>query len=144
MPKSATPTLSKGNCPLSNDCAPGDLPFDPGELLTRCMGSAALAQKLVTSFVTRVNDETAELERLLNTNQIEDFARKAHQLRGAAANISAHTLKRLFEGLERMGNDSRTADLPRCLSDVRRERDRFIAFCETLQWESAAVAPSKS
>jgi HPt (histidine-containing phosphotransfer) domain-containing protein len=100
------------------------------------MGSSALAQRLVASFIARVQDEAPELQRLLEAGQIEALARKAHQLRGSAANISAPRLTGIFDSLERLANESQTAELPRCLNELPSELKRFIAHCGALQWEN--------
>src|SRR5205085_4004054 len=110
MPRTALPALdTSGSTSAECEVTDSNLPIERDELLTRCMGSSALAQRLVASFIARVQDEAPELQRLLEAGQIEALARKAHQLRGSAANISAPKLTSIFDSLERLANQNQLA-----------------------------------
>jgi HPt (histidine-containing phosphotransfer) domain-containing protein len=127
--------------PLDNELPLGsDLPLDTDEVLARCMGSAALAQRLAASFTSRVNEEIDQLDSLIDANQIQEFARKAHQLRGSAANLSAHPLERLFGAVERLANEDRGSEITPYMTELRHEIDRLNAYCGNLEWEAAVQA----
>jgi HPt (histidine-containing phosphotransfer) domain-containing protein len=143
MPRTPSPTLATTHVPEMGErsASATTSPLDTKELLARCMGSAALAQRLVASFTSRTAEEIDQLDRLLKANQIDDFTRKAHQLRGSAANVSAHELKRLFGVVERLGNEDRATEIKQYMIELRREADRLNSYCGELEWEAAAQAP---
>jgi len=143
MPRtpSATFDTTQGPAKVNHGESAATIPLDVDELLARCMGSAALAQRLVMSFLSRTTEEMDELDRLLKANRIDEFTRKSHQLRGSAANISAHQLKRLFSVVERLGNEDRAAEIRPYMIELRREADRLSSYCGELGWEAAVQSP---
>lgn len=59
------------------------------------MGDRKLAQRLVTSFVQDAPAKLANLDRLIRAADCAGVRAAAHGLKGAAANLSARTLKDL-------------------------------------------------
>src|SRR6187551_2763501 len=81
-------------------------PLDMGELVERCLGSAELAQRLVTSFRQRMSDALTA-------------AKVAHQLKGSAANVSAAPLRRLLARIEQRARDNQIEETRDTLLELR-------------------------
>jgi HPt (histidine-containing phosphotransfer) domain-containing protein len=110
----------------SNDA----LNFD--ELVRRCLGRIELAERLLASFDTRVPVELAEIERCINEGDAASAARLTHQLKGAAANVSAGAL---HSAVSQMEESARSGDLTEAtvrLADVRHAWDEFQQFKASL------------
>src|SRR5438045_1571986 len=81
-------------CPA--DAATGDAkPLDWELLVRRCLGRIDLAERLLKSFESRFPAELAQIEECLGNGNAADLARLVHQMKGAAANISAMDLYNL-------------------------------------------------
>jgi HPt (histidine-containing phosphotransfer) domain-containing protein len=129
--------LSHDSLPKADDGVPLDMP----ELLERCMGSAALAQRLVTSFRSRMEEAAAALECAIRDQDADTLAKVAHQLKGSAANISAASLQRLLGQLEELAGDGRIEEASESMTQVRRALDKFNAYCANLPPQISAQSP---
>ena len=80
MPRTALPALdTSGSTSAECEVTDSNLPIERDELLTRCMGSSALARTtLAGKFYCRVQDEAPELQRLLEAGQIEALVGEVH------------------------------------------------------------------
>jgi Amt family ammonium transporter len=98
-------------------------PIDVPSLLNRCRGKSALAEKLLNTFAASADEQLAQLRSTLAASNWETFARVAHTIKGASANLSAGPVSAAAAELERLGNaaDAKSAEaaLTRLESDLR-------------------------
>jgi two-component system sensor histidine kinase/response regulator len=103
-------------------------PVDLGEFHRITDGDQAFAQELIGAFIVSGEQQLAELVSAAAKNDRVALARVAHKLKGACANIHAHSLKALAERLE---NDSAAADARTLEKDnllLQREFERVKQF----------------
>jgi len=77
--------------------------LDQQDLLDRLGGDTELAQELLTIFREEAPSMFAEVRRAVLAADAEALARAAHDLKGAAANVSATNVQALAERLEQLG-----------------------------------------
>jgi HPt (histidine-containing phosphotransfer) domain-containing protein len=104
-----------------------------GELVERCLGSAELAQRLVTSFRQRMSDALTDLERAVQAGDAPTAAKVAHQLKGSAANVSAAPLRRLLARIEQRARDNQIEETRDTLLELRSELDQLNVYCDGLE-----------
>ena len=100
--------------------------FDFGDFLSRCMGNRAVAEKIMSKFLSGLSDQLRKLERKIANEDAEGLAELAHSNKGAAANLSAHALRETFACLEAMGRDGNLNGAGACLKTLHQKRLRFI------------------
>lgn len=104
------------------------LPLQIEELTQRCMGSLALVERLLASFEQRFPVEVSELSRTLEQGDATRLARSAHQLKGAAANLSAPALRSTFERIEHAARANELAPIAGYLSELDAQWERFCQY----------------
>jgi len=106
------------------------------ELLERCMGNIEFAERVLSKFLLRFDDDLIELEKGLEAEDSEEIARVAHRLKGASANVGAHTLRDRAAGIETLARAGQTSEIRSGLKELRDEWFRFV--------ESASIVASSS
>jgi HPt (histidine-containing phosphotransfer) domain-containing protein len=105
-------------------------PLDRRQLINRCLGRIELAERLIASFQTRFPNETAQIERALADGDEANLVRLIHQLKGAAANVSAPTLHALLSKMEqsaRSGDRATVVESMGRLYEAWEQLTRFLA-----------------
>ncbi len=102
-----------------------DLPFDRQQLLDRCLGNLAFAERLLASFERRFVEDVANIEQSLATRDTAELVRVAHQLKGASANMSAPRLQRVAAEIENHGRADRLESIAEQLIVLRQEWEYF-------------------
>jgi HPt (histidine-containing phosphotransfer) domain-containing protein len=91
------------------------------ELNDRCMGNHEFLQRILGRFRQRVPEELAELEKSLETRDMEQMARVAHRLKGSSASVSANGLEQAAAAVEDLSRAGRIADIPAHMKRLRDE-----------------------
>ena len=65
----------------------------PEALLARCAGRTDLAQRVVAAFVAQLETDIPQLSHELSEKNIEDVAKLAHRIKGAASNVDAESIR---------------------------------------------------
>ena len=104
--------------------------FDEGELLERLMGDRKLAQRLVTSFVQDAPAKLANLDRLIRAADCAGVRAAAHGLKGAAANLSARTLKDLAVQMQEAATKEDLQSCAALAAAIQTEFERFQSALE--------------
>ncbi|HEX4150433.1 MAG TPA: Hpt domain-containing protein [Pirellulales bacterium] len=115
--------------------APAAAPLNLDELTQRCLGSIALVERLLASFVQRFPIELAEIAECLGASDVPRLARCAHQLKGAAANLSAPALRSTLELVEHAAKAGELAPIAGYLDQLQLQ---WECFC---QYRLAVAAP---
>jgi HPt (histidine-containing phosphotransfer) domain-containing protein len=103
-------------------------PLNFQQLLNRCLGNLALAERLLSNFEDRFGDDLSRLQEGLQTNNSQLVARVAHQLKGASANLAAAGLQRITAEIEGLGRADRLEEVDGLLDQLRGEWQRFTEF----------------
>ncbi len=108
--------------------APDDSPpFDLSALLRRCSGKTSLAITILEKFEKQVAAAVSDMQRLLETSQVEPLARASHALKGTAGVVAAESLRRAAGALEEFARAGAMADSSDSLERVKEEVDRCLA-----------------
>jgi HPt (histidine-containing phosphotransfer) domain-containing protein len=105
-------------------------------LLKRCLGKNDLADKLLSKLHARLGTDLNEIKAAVDAGDCEQFARCAHRLKGAAANLSAEPLREVSADLEALGRASDIGAARDALARLKYEARRFLQ--ETLPLVTAA------
>ena len=93
--------------------------FDVEGLLARCMGDAQFAKKVLQKFAERALDDVNGIAKCVEDGNAEQTARRAHALKGAAANLCAEHVRVLAARLEAMGKEGNLNALEVVLDQLR-------------------------
>ena len=99
--------------------------IDFSDLVARCMGNLAFAEKILAKFEQRLEEDLVLLEKEVNQHDSTGIASVAHRLKGASANVSAMRLCDLFARMEQLGRTEQLQQVPSCMDELRREWTRF-------------------
>jgi HPt (histidine-containing phosphotransfer) domain-containing protein len=118
--------------------AGGELPLDLQQLVHRCMGRIDLAERLLNSFENRFPTDLAQVEQCLAEGDPAKLARICHQLKGAAANISAPQLHSVMSRMEQAVRDGQNDNANRCLHEAQEAWTKFRAFKQHTRQQATA------
>jgi PAS domain S-box-containing protein len=134
-PASPQPQMTTPASPAS----PAAPVFDEHELLERLMGDRKLAYKLVDSFIQDVPGKLANLDGMIRAADNTKIRAAAHALKGAAANLSARSLKDLAVQMQDAATNN---DLQRCAvlaANLQTEFQRFQSTLAQSEWGRAGL-----
>lgn len=103
-----------------------DNPFDVQQLVRRCMGRIELAERLLASYESRFPDDLFKVEACLAANDLAGLARLVHQMKGAAANISAPSLYSILSRMEQAVRDEQLDVVGDCLEEIQEVWERYL------------------
>jgi HPt (histidine-containing phosphotransfer) domain-containing protein len=106
---------------LATDDSTIAAPLELEELLARCVGKIEFAQRVLDRFVASFGDDIDRLERCFHSHELEELARIAHAMKGAAANVAARGLVEQVTRIEDMARSRRLEDFNTCLAQLRDE-----------------------
>ena len=108
------------------------MPLDSTDLLERCLGHLEFAERLLTSFEDRFWPEIAQLEQALAAEDHEQVSQVAHQLKGAAANVSACRLGQIMGVIEQASRSGRLHEVAQQLQHLPHEWENFTRLRASL------------
>jgi signal transduction histidine kinase/DNA-binding response OmpR family regulator len=120
------------------DAAP---PVDLDSLQRRCMGNRKLAAKALSKFDSSMTLEMSALVESVRRGDAKSVAASAHKIKGAAANVSAGSVRQIVAELEQLAKSDELAQTESCLEQLDRE---VIRFREYLSTALADLAPGVS
>jgi HPt (histidine-containing phosphotransfer) domain-containing protein len=115
--------------------------LDVWALCDRCMGNLDLVERVLDKFETRLPDELAELERVLEQDDAAKIALVAHRIKGNSSNVSAIGLRHAAAEIEDLSRAGRVADARVELSGLRSEWKRYMESRDEVR---ASIAGSAS
>ncbi len=108
--------------------------FDHAALVERVMGDEDLANEVIEEFLKDIPRQIELLEGSLRDGDAARAERRAHSIKGAAANVSAEALRATALELEQAGKAGDLAavktglsKLRGCFDDAKREMEKFTA-----------------
>ncbi len=115
----------KSNDAGSADCAHVDRPYDMEQLVRRCMGKIELAERLLKSFESRFPEDISKIEDSLREYDSTTASRMVHQLKGAAANVSAPDLYSMLARLEDIVRGGQYEQANDCVGEIHQRWSRY-------------------
>jgi signal transduction histidine kinase/DNA-binding response OmpR family regulator len=101
--------------------------FDRDDLLTRVMGNAHLARRVVSRFLLDMPQQLLTLSSALSNADSKTARIAAHAIKGAAANVGGVRLRSAAQTLEALGADGKLEDVARLLPKLTEQWERFRA-----------------
>lgn len=121
---------------LNSDSRPTDPPIDHDQLLSRVMGNADLASRLLDKFMASAPAECDVMETAARMGDCQQLASTAHRHKGTAATMAAPQITGLAGELEKSAVQG---DLVRCLELVGQLRSQHNSIRRMLS--NAASGP---
>jgi HPt (histidine-containing phosphotransfer) domain-containing protein len=120
--------------------------LDYAGLLRRSLGKGDLAIRLVRKLVQQTEQDLPAMAAAIQSNDSAALAALAHRLKGAAANVSAESLRRTAAEMETLGRSGTTTDLATLLEKTQQELARLKAWPElsTPRPDNGLVNPTSS
>ena len=95
----ASPSETTAEHPVDEDSITERI-FDTTELLARLDGKVELLPRFVDMFIKNTSGYLKALRLAVDAGNVEQIRTQAHSIKGAAANISAHTIEEIATALE--------------------------------------------
>jgi HPt (histidine-containing phosphotransfer) domain-containing protein len=112
---------------------------DVDELLGRCLGNLAFAERILAVFQQRCGTDLEELERAIDSEDLERVAAIAHRLKGACANAAAHSLYERITQLRKAACAGAIVDVSAHYRNLRNDWGNFVAAVPELEWKTDAA-----
>ena len=111
-------------------------------LLERCMGDAQFAARILTKFAERALDDVEGIAASISHGDADQTAKKAHALKGAAANLCAEQVRLLASQLETAGRDGDVSNVSTVISQLKAAVQDCVAYIRrnANRLEQAAMA----
>lgn len=108
--------------------------FDLSEALRRTMGDADFLRTMLKEFQVLIPEIVARLEKAFKAGDMPAIGRDAHQLKGAAANLSAIALAAAAMKLEQIGKSGDPGGCEEALQELAQAADRFKRHVGLIDW----------
>lgn len=107
--------------------------FNSDELLSRCMGNAGFAERVLSKFLQRGAQDLEELARAADALDESSVTLIAHRIKGAAANVAAARLRDRAAVIEELGRTARLSDVPKNITCLQQEWSDFVQATAVLE-----------
>lgn len=101
--------------------------IDEKALMTRCLDNIEFAERILKLFHGRCASDLAELEKAIESEELDVVSRVAHRLTGACANAGAFGLQSRAADLKIAAGQVAPLNLATALEELRKEWRRFDA-----------------
>jgi two-component system sensor histidine kinase/response regulator len=117
--------------PAPPPAPPSEAVFDPDDLLTRVMGNANLARRVLGTFMLDMPKQLLALSEALSNADSQTARRAAHSIKGAASNVGGAQLRDAARQLEALGEAGKLEEVQKLLPRLNEHWERFRAESET-------------
>jgi HPt (histidine-containing phosphotransfer) domain-containing protein len=100
--------------------------LDLQQLLGRCLGNLALAERCLVRFEQKLRADLEEVERAVDSQDYAALTQVAHRVKGSAATVSAISLANAAAALEDFARARDAADATAIIAQFRKEVTRFL------------------
>jgi HPt (histidine-containing phosphotransfer) domain-containing protein len=133
------PEQARGQDMNSAVATPSSSVINIDELLSRCMGNAGFAERVLVKFRNRFEVDLAELGLAVELSDAEAIARAAHRIKGAAANVAATRLREGAAVIEHLGRTAQVRDVPQHLTQLTLDWNDFVQATAVLDFGSCST-----
>jgi HPt (histidine-containing phosphotransfer) domain-containing protein len=110
--------------------------IDFPEALNRTLGDVAFLRTMLYEFQRIAPDFIESIHRALQNEDMDNLAKDAHQLKGAAANLGIKTIASIALELEKLGKNGHSGEGLHILQRMRDAMDQFSALLPTIDWSA--------
>jgi HPt (histidine-containing phosphotransfer) domain-containing protein len=103
-------------------------PIDAASLLERCVGDASFVEMILEKFRSTSESMLQKVAKAIADGDAAQLMRDAHMLKGAAANLSAESVRSIARRLEEIGQSGDLAAAQQSFSELKQEVARCIAY----------------
>ncbi|MBI1345677.1 hypothetical protein GC163_05250 [bacterium] len=107
--------------------------FDLWDLMNRCLGKPELVTRVLKKFEVQLAGDLDRISAALNSENYAVAREVAHRLKGAAANVAAHSLQEQAHALEsaiQLGLEDQYGIV---MHGLLREQERFVEAIKQIQ-----------
>lgn len=112
------------------------------ELLKRCLGNLSFAQRVLSKFTSRLEDDVDELKEAMQKDALPDVVRLAHRLKGASANVAAEGLRKIAAEIEDQARSGQSCPPDAWFPRLEQEIERLLTMSESGLCDTENVKPS--
>ena len=114
--------------------------FDFEEFSARCMGNLVFAERVLSRFQQRLDEDLVELKQAATATDLDVVAQISHRIKGSAANVAARAIIKVAGEIETAARQDDADTVWSRLPILDVERDRFHRAVPSLN-DEAAEAP---
>ena len=114
--------------------------FDFQEFSARCMGNLAFAERVLTRFQERLDEDLVEVKQAATATDLAVVAQISHRIKGSAANVAARAIIKVAGEIETAARQDDLDTVWSRLPVLDAERDRFHRAVPVLD-DAAREAP---
>lgn len=107
------------------------------EALRRSMGDVEFLKMMLDEFQVLIPEVVARLENACREADMATVGKDAHQLKGAAANLSAKALAAAAMSLEQIGKEEKPDECAQALAELKQAAEIFRQHIATINWADA-------
>lgn len=107
--------------------------FDLWELMNRCLGKPDLATRVLAKFENQLAGDLKRISDALDAGDYSLAREVAHRLKGAAANVAAHSLQEQAHAMESAIQLGLVEQYGVVMQGLLREQERFIDAAKQIQ-----------
>ena len=108
--------------------------LDLPEALKRAMGDAQFLRKLIDELRKTLPDFITRLNEARQKGDMSALGREAHQLKGAAANMSAKAVAAAAAKLEQIEKSGNAEDLEQAMNELELAAEGFKRYVAQIDW----------
>jgi HPt (histidine-containing phosphotransfer) domain-containing protein len=108
--------------------------LDLSEALRRAMGDAQFLKMMLDEFHALIPDFITRIENACQEPDMASMGKDAHQLKGAAANLSAKTLAAAALKLEQIGKSGNPEGCEQALEELKQAAENFSRQIIRIDW----------
>jgi HPt (histidine-containing phosphotransfer) domain-containing protein len=101
--------------------------IDEKALMTRCLDNLEFAERILKLFHGRCEADLVELEKAIESGELDAVSRVAHRLTGACANAGAFGLQSRAADLKNAAGEVTAENIAAAFGELRKEWSRFDA-----------------
>ncbi len=112
--------------------------IDIEDALKRALGDAAFLQMMFEEFQTMIPEFLEAIQSDIEENDMDALGKNAHQLKGAAANLSVKDICATALKLEKIGKSGQADQAEAALKRLKEAAANFDQFMTQMNWVSLA------
>jgi HPt (histidine-containing phosphotransfer) domain-containing protein len=112
---------------MNDELAKCDTVLDFSALESRCLGNAALVERVLAKFVRQLDADMTTIMEAFQSGNCAEVAEVAHRIKGTAGSVEARDLYRHAARAEQLALEDSVVELPGYLSRLQNDRSELVA-----------------
>ncbi len=122
--------------------SPDDRLVDIEALKSRCLGNAALLDRVLQTFTMQLDADLRQLQQAFSQGDANACARLSHRIKGMAANVEAKSLSRHAAVAEQYAREHCLHRLSEQLACMQQDRRRLLTSLSAYGQANADASPA--